>query len=48
MRAEIAESITVLAPPADVYQAVSDPRRLARWSPECFATLVWSRRGRPP
>ena len=45
MRAEIAESITVAAPPADVYQAVSDPRRLARWSPECFATLVWSRRG---
>lgn len=48
MRAEIAESITVAAPPADVYQAVSDPRRLARWSPECFATLVWSRRGGVP
>ena len=48
MRAEIADSITVLAPPADVYQAVSDPRRLARWSPECFATLVWSRRGGVP
>ena len=48
MRAEIADSITVAAPAADVYQAVSDPRRLARWSPECFATLVWSRRGGVP
>jgi uncharacterized protein YndB with AHSA1/START domain len=48
MPAEIAESITVLASPADVYRAVSDPRRLARWSPECFATLVWSRRGGVP
>jgi len=48
MRAEIADSITVAAPAADVYEAVSDPRRLARWSPECFATLVWSRRGGVP
>src|SRR5580658_5583714 len=45
---EIAESITVGAAPADVYRAVSDVRRMARWSPECFATLVWSRRDGAP
>ncbi len=42
--AELAERITVGVPPADVYRAVSDVRRMARWSPECFAVLVWSRR----
>ena len=45
---EVTEQITVSAPPADVYQAVSDVHRMARWSPECFATLVWSRRGGAP
>jgi hypothetical protein len=25
-------------------RAVSDVRRMARWSPECFAVLVWSRK----
>ena len=43
-RADVAESITVGVPPADAYQAVSDVRRMARWSPECFAVLVWSRK----
>ncbi len=48
MSAEVAESVIVDAEPAAVYAAVSDVRRMARWSPECFATLVWSRkRGRP-
>jgi hypothetical protein len=41
--AEVAERIMVGVPPADVYQAVSDVKRMARWSPECFAALVWSR-----
>jgi polyketide cyclase/dehydrase/lipid transport protein len=46
--ADVAESITVAVPPADAYRAVSDVRRMTRWSPECFAVLVWSRRdGRP-
>src|SRR5487761_453613 len=45
---ELAESVTVGAAPEEVYQAVSDVRRMARWSPECFAALVWSRRGVPP
>ena len=48
MPAELAESINVGAPPADVYQAVSDVKRMARWSPECFAALVWSRRDGAP
>jgi Polyketide cyclase / dehydrase and lipid transport len=40
----VAESIIVGVPPAEAYQAVSDVRRMARWSPECFAVLVWSRK----
>jgi len=46
--AELTETIAVAAPPAHVYRAVSDLRRMARWSPECFATLVWSRRDGVP
>lgn len=45
---EVAERITVAVPPAEAYRAVSDVRRMTRWSPECFATLVWSRRGGQP
>jgi Polyketide cyclase / dehydrase and lipid transport len=48
MPAEVSNSVTISAPPAEVYAAVSDVRRMGRWSPECFATWVWSRRaGRP-
>ena len=46
--ADVAERITVGVPPAGVYQAVSDVQRMAQWSPECFAVLVWSRRGGLP
>jgi Polyketide cyclase / dehydrase and lipid transport len=42
--ADVAETITVGVSPAEAYQAVSDVRRMARWSPECFAVLVWSRK----
>jgi hypothetical protein len=48
MSAEIAERITVGAAPAQVYDAVSDVRRIARWSPECFAAWVWSRHDGTP
>ena len=48
MPAEVTEQITVNVPPSAVYAAVSDVRRMARWSPECFATLVWSRHGGVP
>jgi len=41
----VAERITVGVPPAGACQAVSDVRRMARWSPGCFAVLVWPRRG---
>ncbi|GII25054.1 SRPBCC family protein [Planosporangium mesophilum] len=45
MSADVTERITIAAPAAEVYRAVSDVRRMARWSPECFAVWVWSRRG---
>jgi Polyketide cyclase / dehydrase and lipid transport len=48
MSAEVAERITIGAGPTDVYRAVSDVRRMARWSPECFAAVVWSRRDGVP
>lgn len=48
MSAEVAEKITVAAAPRAVYDAVSDVRRMARWSPECFAVWVWSRRNGTP
>src|SRR5215471_1848886 len=48
MPGEVSESVTVSAAPADVYAAVSDVRRVARWSPECFAALVWSSRDGAP
>src|SRR4051812_9805397 len=44
MPADAVERITIQAPPATVYRAVQDVRRMARVSPECFATLAWSRR----
>ena len=44
MSADAVERITIQVPPATVYQAVRDVRRMARWSPECFATFAWSRR----
>jgi hypothetical protein len=48
MSADVAVRVTVGVQPEDVYGAVSDVRRMARWSPECFAAWVWSRRdGRP-
>lgn len=48
MPEEIVEHITIGAPPATVYEAVSDVRRMAKWSPECFAALVWARSGGGP
>jgi uncharacterized protein YndB with AHSA1/START domain len=38
----VSEEIEVAAPPATVYEAVSDARRMARWSPECFAVWQWA------
>ncbi|HET8661477.1 MAG TPA: SRPBCC family protein [Micromonosporaceae bacterium] len=48
MTAEVAERVTVAAPAAEVFAAVADVRRMARWSPECFAVWVWRRRNGLP
>src|SRR5690242_2070522 len=42
MSDDLAESIVIGAPRTAVYRAVSDVRRMARYSPECFACWVWS------
>jgi uncharacterized protein YndB with AHSA1/START domain len=47
-RSQVAESITIAVAPQRVYAAVSDVRRMARWSPECFAVWVYRRRGGVP
>jgi uncharacterized protein YndB with AHSA1/START domain len=38
----VSEEVVVAVPPATVYAAVSDIKRMARWSPECFAIWRWS------
>lgn len=42
------EHIVVSAPPAKVFAAVADVRRMARRSPECFAVWVWRKRNGLP
>lgn len=42
------ERIVVDVPPAEVFAAVTDVRRMARWSSECFGVWIWRREnGRP-
>jgi uncharacterized protein YndB with AHSA1/START domain len=48
MHAEVTESTTIAASPSALYEAVSDIRGMARWSPECFAVLVYARRDGKP
>ncbi|HEX8630766.1 MAG TPA: SRPBCC family protein [Catenuloplanes sp.] len=48
MADEVQERISVAVPPDEVYAAVSDVRRMAVWSSECFAVWVWRRRGHQP
>ena len=43
MSTDVEERITVDAPPETIYRAVADVRRIAKWSPECFAVWVWRR-----
>lgn len=44
----VEEHIVVAAPAAEIFWAVADVRRMARWSSECFAVWVWRREnGRP-
>jgi hypothetical protein len=48
MSAEVAESAIIGTGPDEVYAAVSDVTRMARWSPECFGAWVWARRDGAP
>lgn len=41
---DVEERTVVAASPSDVYAAVAEVRRMARWSPECFAVWVLRRR----
>jgi uncharacterized protein YndB with AHSA1/START domain len=45
---DIEEHITVDVSPERAYQAVADVRRIARWSPECFAVWIYRRRDGAP
>ncbi|MGQ0719059.1 MAG: SRPBCC family protein [Pseudonocardiales bacterium] len=46
--AGVEERIEVAAPAAEIFAAVADVHRMARWSPECFAVWVWRKEnGRP-
>jgi uncharacterized protein YndB with AHSA1/START domain len=45
---EVSEQTTVAVPAAHVYEAVSDVRRMARWSPECVGVWVWRHRDGVP
>jgi hypothetical protein len=44
----VEERILVEVPVSRAYQAVADVRRMARWSPECFAVWVYRRRDGSP
>jgi hypothetical protein len=48
MQVDVAESVIIGSGPDQVYAAVSDVTRMARWSPECFGTWVLSRRDGAP
>ncbi|WBQ03181.1 SRPBCC family protein [Kribbella sp. CA-293567] len=43
---DFSESITVAAPPAEVYAQVSDLARMGEWSPEC-TRVSWATAGPP-
>jgi uncharacterized protein YndB with AHSA1/START domain len=48
MSMQVEERIVVAAPPDRIYRAVADVRRLAEWSPECFAVWIYRREGGRP
>ncbi len=48
MASDITEQVVIRVSPIAVYRAVSDVKRMAKWSPECFAVWIWRRQdGRP-
>jgi hypothetical protein len=48
MSTAVEERVVVAAPAAEVFTAVADVRRMAGWSPECFAVWVWRRKDGTP
>ncbi|MGH4008124.1 MAG: SRPBCC family protein [Pseudonocardiaceae bacterium] len=48
MATEVEERIVVAAPATEVFAAVANVRRMARWSPECFAVWIWRRQNGMP
>jgi uncharacterized protein YndB with AHSA1/START domain len=48
MATTVEEQIVMAAPPAEVFAAVADVRRMARWSPECFAVWVLGKKNGGP
>ncbi|MDQ4034096.1 MAG: SRPBCC family protein [Actinomycetota bacterium] len=48
MSTTVEERIVVAASTAEVFAAVADVRRMARWSPECFAVWVWGKKNGAP
>jgi hypothetical protein len=48
MPADVSEEILIRVPPVAAYAAVAEIKRMAKWSPECFAVWIWRRdAGRP-
>jgi uncharacterized protein YndB with AHSA1/START domain len=45
---DVAETIAIAVTPERVYDAIADVRRMAKWSPECFAVWVYRRQGGQP
>jgi hypothetical protein len=45
---DVEEHVVVETSPARAYQAVAEVRRMARWSPECFAVWIYRRRDGVP
>jgi Polyketide cyclase / dehydrase and lipid transport len=48
MADEVTEQIEVAVPRAQAYAAVAEIKRMAKWSPECFAVWIWRREGGRP
>jgi hypothetical protein len=48
VRPDVEERIVVDVSPEEAYQAIADVRRIARWSPECFAVWIYRRRDGVP
>jgi hypothetical protein len=48
MADQVEESIDVGATADEAFGAVTDVRRMARWSPECVAVWIWRRSGGYP